>query len=78
MIEIKEVLKNKNITSDVSLSTRNEKVFENVTFKIPFEEKEAEVCEEAGGATINRIYTYCFHSTRSILYLATRNYIHSK
>lgn len=79
MIGIKEILKNKNITNDVSLSIKNEKLFENVTIKIPFEESESEIHEEGGNMSfINRIYTYCFHSTRSIFYLSTRYYIYGK
>lgn len=79
MIKVKAILKNKNITNDVSLSTKNEKLFENVTIKIPFEGPESEVHEESGAMTIiNRIYAYCFHSTRSIFYLSTKHYIYGK
>lgn len=78
MITIKEILKNKNITNDISLTTKNEKLFEKMTLKIPFEESEAELYEEATSyGFINRVYAYCFHSTRSIFYLSTKNYIYS-
>lgn len=79
MIKIKEVLKNSDITDDVSLKIRNEKLFENVTLKIPFDDSEAELYEDPNNAGyVNRIYTYCFHSTRSIFYLSTKNYIYGK